>query len=148
MTTHVGMAEIIAAVPDIGDKPARELAIAVTAYAQGEADERARWTEVVMAELDGNGQAQALVAYATRERNERGRHDRLRLGVHGSVAVGGDSRRAVAGGELPSLADRLWASEEVMGLNAELGLTMDQLARLSRAILGPNVALSRPAREV
>jgi hypothetical protein len=28
--------------------------------------ERARWTEVVMAELDGNGQAQAIVAYATR----------------------------------------------------------------------------------
>ena len=30
------------------------------------AAERARWTETVMAELDGNGQAQAIVAYATR----------------------------------------------------------------------------------
>jgi hypothetical protein len=28
--------------------------------------ERERWTEAVMAELDGNGQAQAIVAYATR----------------------------------------------------------------------------------
>ena len=30
------------------------------------AAERARWTEAVMAELDGNGQARAIVAYATR----------------------------------------------------------------------------------
>ena len=30
------------------------------------AAERERWTEAVMAELDGNGQAQAIVAYATR----------------------------------------------------------------------------------
>lgn len=30
------------------------------------ATERARWTEAVMAELDGNGQAHAIVAYATR----------------------------------------------------------------------------------
>ena len=30
------------------------------------AAERARWTEAVMAELDGNGQAHAIVAYATR----------------------------------------------------------------------------------
>ena len=30
------------------------------------AAERARWTEAVMAELDGNGQANAIVAYATR----------------------------------------------------------------------------------
>jgi hypothetical protein len=28
--------------------------------------ERERWTEAVMAELDGNGQAHAIVAYATR----------------------------------------------------------------------------------
>jgi hypothetical protein len=28
--------------------------------------ERARWTEAVMAELDGNGQAHAIVDYATR----------------------------------------------------------------------------------
>lgn len=33
------------------------------------------------------------------------------------------------------LADRLWQSEEVMSLNAELGLTMDQLVRLAKAIL-------------
>ena len=31
-----------------------------------QAAERARWTEAVMAELDGNGQAHAIVAYATR----------------------------------------------------------------------------------
>jgi hypothetical protein len=30
------------------------------------AAERERWTEAVMAELDGNGQAHAIVAYATR----------------------------------------------------------------------------------
>jgi hypothetical protein len=44
---------------------------AVRAYALGEvrravAAERERWTEAVMAELDGNGQARAIVAYATR----------------------------------------------------------------------------------
>lgn len=37
--------------------------------------------------------------------------------------------------EIPSLTDRLWNSEEVMSLNAKLGLTMDELLRLSRAIL-------------
>ena len=30
------------------------------------AAERVRWTEAVMGELDGNGQAQAIVAHATR----------------------------------------------------------------------------------
>lgn len=35
-------------------------------WAAAVAAERERWTEVVMAELDGNGQAQAIVAYATR----------------------------------------------------------------------------------
>jgi hypothetical protein len=40
-------------------------------YTQDELDaavaaERERWTEAVMAELDGNGQAHAIVAYATR----------------------------------------------------------------------------------
>ena len=29
-------------------------------------DERARWAEAVMTELDGNGQAHAIVVYATR----------------------------------------------------------------------------------
>ena len=32
----------------------------------GKCADRARWTEAVMAELDGNGQAHAIVAYATR----------------------------------------------------------------------------------
>lgn len=64
-----------------------------------------------------------------------GRHDGLRPAVHGSLDVGSDTGRAVASGELPSLADRLWNSEEVMSLNAEMGLTMDQLVRLARAIL-------------
>lgn len=31
-------------------------------------------------------------------------------------------------------ADQLWNSDEVMALNAELGLTMDQLSRLASAI--------------
>lgn len=47
-------ARIVSAVPDIGDKPARELAIAVTAYAQGEADEKARWIDERNEERDGN----------------------------------------------------------------------------------------------
>ena len=33
---------------------------------QERAAERARWVDAVMAELDGNGQAHAIVAYATR----------------------------------------------------------------------------------
>lgn len=37
--------------------------------------------------------------------------------------------------EHDGMADRLWASEEVMSINAELGLTMDQLIRLASAIL-------------
>lgn len=67
-----------------------------------------------------------------------GRCDGLRPVLHGSVAVGGDPYRHVAGGEISSLTDRLWDSEEVMSLNAELGLTLDQLVRLGRAILKLN----------
>ncbi len=43
---------------------ARELVL--IAAGLGAAAERARWTEAVMAELDGNGQAHAIVAYAPR----------------------------------------------------------------------------------
>ena len=38
-----------------------------TAAHMGAMAERARWTEAVMAELDGNGQAKAIVAYASRQ---------------------------------------------------------------------------------
>lgn len=36
------------------------------------AQERERWTEAVMAELDGNGQAQAIVMYVTGQPPETG----------------------------------------------------------------------------
>jgi hypothetical protein len=43
------------------------------------AAERDRWTAAVMAELDGNGQARAIVAYATRDyRGSYGRRKRRR----------------------------------------------------------------------
>lgn len=56
-----------------------------------------------------------------------GRRDGLRSAVHGRVAVGGYTPGA--------LADLLWASPDVMSLNAELGLSMDQLAQLTQAVL-------------
>ena len=56
-----------------------------------------------------------------------GRRDGLRSAVHGRVPVGGHTPGA--------LADLLWASPDVMGLNAELGLTMDQLVQLTQAVL-------------
>lgn len=65
-------------------------------------------------------------AHATGDTNER-RHDGLRPALHGIVALGGCTSGA--------LADLLWASPNVMGLNAELGLTMDQLVRLARTVL-------------
>lgn len=55
-----------------------------------------------------------------------GRCDGLRPAVHGGLALGGYTHGA--------LADLLWASPDVMGLNAELGLTMDQLVRLAGAL--------------
>lgn len=39
---------------------------AAAEMARAVATERARWTEAVIAELDGNGQAHAIVAHATR----------------------------------------------------------------------------------
>lgn len=50
---------------------AEEIADDIYRYALAEVakavvTERKRWTEAVMAELDGNGQAHAIVAYATR----------------------------------------------------------------------------------
>lgn len=63
-----------------------------------------------------------------------GRHDEIRPALHGRGAVGCYTPGA--------LADLLWASPDVMGLNAELGLTMDQLVRLAQTVL---TAFSAPA---
>lgn len=64
-----------------------------------------------------------------------GRRDEFRPAVHGGVSVGVYANNAVACGGVSSLTDSLWNSIEVMSVNAELGLTMDQLVRLSRAII-------------
>lgn len=64
-----------------------------------------------------------------------GRSLGIRHDLHGAVPVGVRADSTVAGGEIPSLTERLWNSDEVMSLNAELGLTMDQLVRLARVIL-------------
>ena len=48
-------------------------AYAETLSAARVAQERERWTEAVMAELDGNGQAQAIVMYVTGQPPETGR---------------------------------------------------------------------------
>lgn len=63
-----------------------------------------------------------------------GRHDGLRPFVYGGVPVCDRAKLATADRGASSLIDALWASEEVMALNAELGLTMEQLVRLVRAI--------------
>lgn len=56
-----------------------------------------------------------------------GRRDELRSAVHGRVAVGSHTPGA--------LADLLWASHDLMSLNAELVLSMDQLVQLTQAVL-------------
>lgn len=56
-----------------------------------------------------------------------GRRVGLRPAVHGRVLVGSYTPGA--------LADLLFASRDVMSLNAEMGLTMDQLLRLTQAVL-------------
>lgn len=52
--------------PLLGDEAADEIERLRAALDAVRAEERERWTEAVMAELDGNGQAQAIVAYAIR----------------------------------------------------------------------------------
>lgn len=73
--------------------------------------------------------------------SEIGRPDELRFGLHGDLLLRDRSAAAVAGFAGASLVDALWNSDEVMALNAELGLTMDQLVRLSRAMLATSQPL-------
>ena len=71
---------------------------------------------------------------ATSKEAPDGRDVELRSSVHGAIPVGLHAHLPLAGGEPTSLTDRLWNSPEVMSLNAELGLTMEQLVRLARAV--------------
>ena len=71
------------------------------------------------------GGGEAVNGTTTGEIN--GRHDRIRPAVHGRVALGGYTPGA--------LADLLFASDDVMSLNAKLDLTMDQLVPLAQAVL-------------
>jgi hypothetical protein len=75
------------------------------------------------------------VNYANKESASGRRIVELRSDLRGSVPVGIRTDRAMASDQIPSLTDKLWASNEVMSVNAELGLTIDQLVRLSRAVL-------------
>ena len=58
-------------------------------------------------------------------------HDRPHAEMPG--CRGAKSLKVRAPAEVPSV-DQLWNNDEVMALNAELGLTMDQLSRLASAI--------------
>lgn len=55
-------AQLLAAVPDIGDKQAREMAIARLAHAAGAADERAKWRAKVP-DTAGRVLADAMATY-------------------------------------------------------------------------------------
>lgn len=79
--------------------------------------------------------AARATAPATGDTN--GRHDGLRPDLHGRVPLGGHTPGA--------LADLLWASDDVMALNAELGLTMDRLVQFAQAVLAAEKA--QPAGE-
>lgn len=69
-----------------------------------------------------------------------GRHDGIRPAVHGRVVLGGCAPGA--------LADLLFASDDVMSLNAKLGLTMDQLVPLAQAVLSAISIHPTPAAPV
>ncbi len=77
----------------------------------------------------------AAPATSDTKENTSGRYDGQRPAVHGDLLLRDRSSAALAGSAGASIADVLWNSEAVMGLNAELGLTMDQLVRLARAAL-------------
>ena len=65
---------------------------------------------------------------------KNGRRNEFRSDVHGGVAVGGDPDSTLDCFDASSLSDTLWRSDEVMSLNAELGLSIDQLVQLTHAI--------------
>jgi hypothetical protein len=77
----------------------------------------------------------ASPANADSKESEIGRVDELRCGVHGDLLLRSRSTAALVGVSGASLVDALWESEAVMSLNAELGLTMDQLVRLAKSML-------------
>lgn len=77
-------------------------------------------------------------AFESDKGETNGRNDGLRSALHGRVSLGDRAYGA--------LVDGLFASDDVMSLNAELGLTMDQLVRLVQAT---HAALaSQPAARV
>lgn len=77
-------------------------------------------------------------AFESDKGETNGRNDGLRSALHGRVYLGDRAYGA--------LVDSLFASDDVMSLNAELGLTMDQLVRLVQAT---HAALaSQPAARV
>lgn len=83
-------------------------------------------TSVCHMECDGCLDAGKCAVPAPATGDTNGRRNELRPAVHGRVAVGDYTSGA--------LADLLWASPDVMSLNAELGLTMDQLVKLAQAL--------------
>lgn len=89
------------------------------------------------------GYALAQQAEANQSGGSNGRHDGLRSTLHGCVSVGSYTPGA--------LADLLFASNEVMALNAQLGLTMDQIVPFAQAVLaaaGAALAQRQPLTEV
>lgn len=101
------------------------------------------WCEVLGADLHMLEETASPDGVAPSDQTKESKHGRLdefRPAVRGGMVVGGDAGRPVAGSELSSVADKLWASEAVMSLNAELGLTLDQLVRLAKAIVSAGVS--------
>ena len=87
------------------------------------------------------GGGEAVNGTTTGEIN--GRHYGIRPAVHGRVALGGYTPGA--------LADLLFASDDVMSLNAKLDLTMDQLVPLAQAVLSAisiHLAPAAPVQQV
>lgn len=79
----------------------------------------------------------AARATAPETGDTNGRHDGLRPDLHGRVPLGGHTPG--------DLADLLWASDDVMALNAEMGLPMDRLVQFAQAVLAAEKA--EPAGE-
>lgn len=86
---------------------------------------------------------EALAAFdaqqAAHKGDTNGRDDGLRSALHDRVSLGY--------GTAGALADRLFASDDVMGLNAELGLSMDQLVRLVQATHSALAQQSAPSEQ-
>lgn len=95
---------------------------------------------ILRVQADGASRAAATapaggVTEQSAEESSDGRHEQLRFDVHGGVPVGASSDGTLSAKQVSSLTDKLWNSAEVMSLNAELGLTMDQLVSLVNAVL-------------